>query len=85
MRWERNVPHVKITVDGVAVMDGDTGDWKSSPPPLITEQLKAGAQPKPWMRALLLTVADAAVGSKAVEATVETGPRGWSLTVVEAP
>lgn len=74
--------NVKVTVDDEVIADGDLGQWSNNPPPLLEEQLKAGARPRPWMRALLLTVADAAMRDRAMDITVHTKPGdGWTLDV----
>lgn len=75
------VAHLHITVDNTVIMDGDTGQWTTEPPQLVMDQLKPGAKPKPWMRALMLTIADAAMGNKDTTATVRTQPNGWTLEV----
>lgn len=72
-----------ITVDGKTIMDGDLGQWTTNPPDIIAEQLKANSRPTPWMRALMLTLADAAMSEKAMSVDVRTRADGWDFSVTE--
>jgi hypothetical protein len=73
--------NVKVTVDGKTIMDGDTGQWSTEPPAIIKEQLKANARPALWMQALLLTIADAAMADRSLDADIRTAPGEWTLAV----
>jgi hypothetical protein len=73
---------LRITVDGNTVMDGDLGQWTTEPP-FIAEQLKANARPAPWMRCLMLTLADAAMSEKVMSVDVRTRANGWDFSVTE--
>lgn len=74
--------NLKITIDGQVHMDGDPGQWNNNPPPLLTEQLKAGAQPAPWMRAVLMAVADTITRQAAANNGVQLPPnRDWTMHV----
>ena len=76
--------HISITIDGKTVMDGHTGQWQERPPDFIAQQLEAmktgNTQPSPWMRAVMLVVAEAAMTDNytAVEVTTN-GNAGWTL------
>lgn len=72
---------MRVTVDGRVLMDGDTGEWSLNPPELVTEQLKAGAKPAPWMRALMLTMAEAGMSERAMVVDVKTRADGWDFSV----
>ncbi|BBU22150.1 hypothetical protein [Mycobacterium xenopi] len=76
--------HLRITIDGNVAMNGDLGEWTTNPPTLLTEQLKANTKPAPWMRALMLTIADAAMTNRDLHANVHTRPDGWDLSVTTA-
>lgn len=74
--------NLKITIDGAVIMDGSLGEWRMNPPALITDQLKAGAQIKPYMQALLVTVAGVVTQDRGAEIVVTTKPTGgWSIDV----
>lgn len=74
---------MRVTLDGHIAMDGDLGTWTDNPPKIITDQLKANAKPAPWMRALMLTIADAAMSGQSMSADVKTRPDGWDLSVTQ--
>lgn len=73
--------HLTVTINNQTVMDGDTGQWSTNPPTILTDQLKANAHPAPWMRAIMLTVADAAMTHTDTRITVTTTPNEWTLKV----
>lgn len=75
------MPTMRVTIDGNVVMDGDLGNWSTNPPELITEQLKANARPAPWMRALMLTMAEAAMSEQSMTVDVVTRADGWDYSV----
>jgi cytochrome c553 len=76
--------YITINIDGETVMDGDTGKWQQQPPEFIAKQLKAmqdgSTKPSPWMRALMLVVAEAAMTDTYTSVDVTTdGNAGWTL------
>jgi hypothetical protein len=74
---------MRVTVDGQVIMDGDLGQWSTDPPELIKDQLRANARPAPWMRALMMTMADAAMGGQSISVDVKTRGDGWDFSVIE--
>lgn len=72
---------MKLTVNDDVILDGDLGEWTDNPPALLTDQLKAGAKPRPWMRAVLLTVADFATGKQSMDVNVQHRSNRWTLAV----
>lgn len=82
--------HIRITIDDEVVMDADPGQWSVTPPDVASLQLKGGGTtPKPWMQAVLLTLASVATlamaGKPAGDTviTVTTRDGGWTLDVHE--
>lgn len=75
------MPTMNVTLDNAVIMDGDLGQWSVDPPEIITDQLKANARPAPWMRALMLTMADAAMCGLSMDVVIATRPDGWDFTV----
>ena len=75
---------LKVTIDDETVIDGDTGTWIEQPPEFIAKQmdaaLKSDVKPSPWMRALMLVVAETAMTDTATAVDVKTWDEGWSLT-----
>lgn len=64
--------HLRVTIDGQVAMDGDLGQWSDNPPDIIAEQLKANARPAPWMRCLMMVMADAAASGKSASVRIVT-------------
>lgn len=73
--------NMRVTLNGDVLMDGDLGQWSTNPPPLLAEQLKAHTTPKPWMRAIMLTIADAATSNQSTTIDVTTRSNRWDLHV----
>lgn len=73
-----------VTIDGQTVIDGDMGQWSADPPEILREQLAANATPRPWMRCLLMVVANAALTDTDTEVVVRTGDNGWTMEVTES-
>lgn len=72
---------LKVTIDGQTAMDGDLGEWSSNPPSLVTEVLKNNITPKPWMRCLMLVIAEAGMTGKDTTVDVTTSDNGWTINV----
>lgn len=76
--------HARITIDGATLLDANLGEWTRTLPDILQQQLNPGAQPQPWMKALLLMVAEAAAGNQPFQADVTTRDNGWVLDVTHA-
>lgn len=78
--------YIKASIDGKVIIDGDTGTWERRPPEFIAEQLHNmtsnlnAAKPSPWMRAMMLVIAEAAMTETYTEIDINTWGAGWSLT-----
>ena len=72
---------ITLTIDGEVVINGDLGDWDTNPPQILRDQLAAHAKPKPWMRCLLIALADAAMMQQDATLDVVTGDGTWTLSV----
>lgn len=70
-----------VTIDGQTVINGDLGEWNSNPPEILREQLAANATPKPWMRCLLMVIADTAMSGADTTVVIATGSQGWTMEV----
>lgn len=75
--------YLKVTINGDVVMEGDTGQWQERQPEFIVNALKGmgNGQPAPYMRALMLVIAEAAMTKTYTEAEVKSSGSGWSLGV----
>lgn len=77
------IAHVRLTVDGSVVFDGDLEEWKFTPPDYFKDAIKKDAKPEPWLKAIMIVMADAALtgGNISIEAT--TGESSWSIEVLD--
>lgn len=73
--------HTRITIDNNVVLNSDLGDWQQQPPDFVQAQLRPGAKPQPWMKALLVTMAEAAATDQPLTANITTRAGGWTLAV----
>lgn len=78
--------YIKVLVDGETVIDGETGEWEQRTPDFIAKQLHDMTsnpnppKPSPWMRAMMLVLAEAAMTDTHTEIEVKSWEAGWSLT-----
>lgn len=77
--------HIKMTVDGEVLMDGDLGTWKRNPPSTIQHLLKPGRKPEPYLQAALGALLEASLISRSTTIDVETVEHGWILKVQHTP
>jgi hypothetical protein len=77
--------HIKLTVNGETLMDGDLGQWKRTPPSALQKLLKPGRQPEPYLQAALGALVEASI--KNTDTTIEAtaAPNGWTVSVTHAP
>lgn len=75
--------HVRVIVNGETLLDEDLDAWQATPPDAFKDALKPGAKPEPWMTAILVTMADAAL--RGISVTIEAAhePGRWALEAVE--
>lgn len=80
--------YIKVTIDGETVLDGESGTWEQRPPDFIAQQLHNmttstnPVPPSPWMRSIMLILAEAAMTETYASIEVSTrGNAGWSLDV----
>jgi hypothetical protein len=74
--------HMKVIIDGKTIMDDPLGDWQNKPPAMFADAIKPQAKPAPWMKNILVTMADAALIGQATRIQVDTSSRGrWSMHV----
>jgi hypothetical protein len=82
MDIERRMTAMKIIVDGDILLNDDLGDWERKPPSTLAHLIRPGFKPKPWMQAMLVVLADAAVREQPTRIEVNTSSRErWTLSV----
>lgn len=73
--------HIRLTVNGTTLMDGEPGAWIEASLKDITDSIKRGTPPEPWRKPLMILMADVMPAGKAAEFTVTTNSDGWTLDV----
>lgn len=72
---------VRLTVDGSVVFDDTLNEWKFIPPDYFKDALKKDAKPEPWLKAIMIVMADAALTGSGVSIDATTGESCWSMRV----
>lgn len=73
--------HVRLTVDGSVVFDDNLDEWKFTPPDYFKDALHKNAKPEPWLKAIMIVMADAALTGSSVSIDATTGESRWSIQV----
>ena len=73
--------HVRLTVDESVVFDDNLDEWKFTPPDYFKDALKENAKPEPWLKAIMIVMADAALTGSSVSIDATTGQSSWSIQV----
>lgn len=72
---------IRLEIDGYIEMDADLGKWTSEPPQILRDQLAANNAPKPYMRCVLMVVADAAMSETDTSIDITTYGNNWMMRV----
>ncbi len=72
---------VRVTVDGYIVFDDTLDEWKFTPPDYFKDALKKDSRPEPWLKAIMIVMADAALTGSSVSIDATTGESCWSIQV----
>lgn len=70
-----------VTIDGKTVVDDKLGVWQRKPPRLIRDMVKPNAKPEPWMKSLLIVMAESALLEQSISVDIQTRPTGWTIVV----
>jgi len=75
--------HIKLTLNGDTLMDGDTGQWQRKPPSAIQHLIKPGrGKQEPYLQAALAAVVEASLRDVDTHIDCNTFPTGWNIRVV---
>lgn len=74
---------VHLTVDGSVVFDDNLDEWKFTPPDYFKDALKKDAKPEPWLKAIMIVMADTALTGGNVSIDATTGESSWSIRVLD--
>ncbi len=72
---------VRVIVDGYIVFDDYLDEWKFTPPDYFKDMLNKDAKPEPWLKAIMIVMADAALTGGSVSIDATTGESSWSIQV----
>lgn len=73
--------HMRIIVDGNTILNDELGDWERKPPEALAYMIRPGYMPKPWMKALLVVLADAVLNEQPTRFEINTASRDrWSIS-----
>lgn len=75
--------HVRLTVDGYVVFDDNLDEWRFTPPDYFKDAIRQDAKPEPWLKAIMIVMADAALTGSSVSIDATTGQSCWSIQVQE--
>ena len=74
------IPHMVITVNERVVLDADLKDWQQQPPETLKQYLKPGPE-YPWIKPVMVVLADSALANMSVNIHVRTGEGRWTMEV----
>lgn len=79
-----STPKIRVRVDGRELFNGQAGEWISRPPDVFRDAIRPDAVPEPWMKAIMITLADTVTLQKGVKINVRTKINGWSMEVTDS-
>lgn len=65
--------HVWIEIDGTVEFDGSITEWQRTPPDAFKDLIKPDSNPAPWMKAIMISMADAVMTSRSTRIVATTG------------
>lgn len=73
--------HIHIAINGNVEFDGIVDEWAQQAPDMFRDQIKPNATPRPWLKAIMVSVADAVLAQESViiDATHRSGR--WEMKV----
>ena len=72
---------VRLTVDEHTVFDDVLDEWRFTPPDYFRDALEKNAKPEPWLKAIMIVMADAALTGSSISIDATTGESSWSIQV----
>jgi hypothetical protein len=73
---------IRVRIDGETIYNGTIKDWSTKPPDAFRDQIKPNANPSPWFKAILVTMADAVLRQQSMNIDVDTGnDLNWEMRV----
>ena len=75
--------HMRICIDDNVVFDDSLDVWQATPPDYFKDLIRPDAKPEPWLKAIMIVMADAAMTGQSVSIEATTGPSWWSMEVTK--
>lgn len=75
--------HIRIVIDEKVEFDDDLDRWKAEPPDYFKDMINPHAKPEPWMKAIMIVMADAAMTGQSVSIEAVTGDDKWAIGVTK--
>jgi hypothetical protein len=77
------MPHVTVTIDNQQLLNDNLDDWhhQTQPPDFIRQHATQPAKAEPWIKAIMVALAEAAITNTAINIEVGTNPKGWAMLV----
>ena len=72
---------ISIKVNRRILFRGELGEWINKPPDEFKEVIKPGVKAKPYMKAIMVTLADSAITGANLTVNVTTRKGGWTMVV----
>lgn len=74
---------VRVVVDDAVLLDADLETWVAVAPDLFRDALDPNAKPQPWLKAIMIVMAEATMTNTGVSIEATTGPNGWEMKVTQ--
>jgi hypothetical protein len=80
------MPGARIVINDHVLFDDDLGAWKDNPPDFVRELIRPGVRPQPYLKAVLIAMAENVLADRSVIITVVAhDPSDWTMRVKEIP
>jgi hypothetical protein len=73
--------HICVVINGNNVFDGGLDEWENRPPDMFKDAVKQGAKPKPWLKAVMIAMADALMQNQSLNIDVTHRSNRWQMKV----
>jgi hypothetical protein len=73
--------HMRICIDDDVVFDGTLDAWQATPPDYFKDLITPDATPEPWLKAIMIVMADAVMTDQNVDIEATTGRDEWLIKV----
>lgn len=75
--------HMRVRIDECVVFDDSLDMWQATSPDYFKDLIKPDARPEPWLKAIMIVMADAVLTGQDVSIEAVTGEGKWSMEVMK--